>query len=158
MTKEPNTTSAFYRKELAFKRLTLFVDFKRMLEQLQRAIEAEEWADGANWDGAFGDTISEAEAAWQSVAELADAVINQPPLSLNDLLLHRVAGSVRNAVAAGQADELLFIHAKAERWCCDAPPGLSSRSVRLANGALLCLDRMYEIAAGRPGGNLPSSV
>jgi len=124
----------------------IFDDFCELMTRVFMALEEEEWSEGACWDIAFGQSVSDAEAAWKLVAAQADAVSAVQPLSGNDLLLHRMAGLISRAVSAPSIAALETVQAKAIHSVAQVPTHIATAVYDLAYEAQLSIDQLVEHA------------
>jgi hypothetical protein len=136
----------------------LFDNFCELVTRMFFALEEEEWAQDAGWDIAFGQSMSEAEAAWKLVALQADDVIAAQPLSASDLILHRMAGLVKRAVSASSVAALCGIHTKAMQCRADTSPGLAAPVRDLVQEAESCIEQMVEHAQACDGDDMHDSI
>src|SRR6056297_2336269 len=136
MTKTVTITELSAPKAAAKAQNVLFDHFCGLMTRLFLAFEEEEWSHDAGWDIALGQTASDADAAWQLVAIQAETVTALQPLSANDLLLHRIAGLVRQAVTATSVGALEVIRTRAIHCIAHAPMHLARAVHDLAGEAL----------------------
>lgn len=138
----------------------LFDHFCELMTRVFMAFEEEEWAEDAGFDIAFGQSVSDADAAWRLVAIQAETVTAVQPLSANDLLLHRMAGLISRAVSATSLAALEAVQSRAVHCLAQAPAHIAAPVRDLAHEAQICLDQMIEHAltngsCERPGAGLP---
>ncbi|WP_294622104.1 hypothetical protein [uncultured Roseovarius sp.] len=136
----------------------LFDNFCELLTRMFFALEEECWAEETGWDIAFGQSMSEAEAAWKLVALQADDVTAVQPLSASDLILHRMAGLVKRAVSASNVATLCDIHAKAMQCVAEASPRLAAPVRDLVQEAETCIEQMFEHAHACEGDDMQDSI
>lgn len=136
----------------------LFDNFCELVTRMFFALEEEEWAQDAGWDIAFGQSISDADTAWQLVALQADDVIAVQPLSASDLIIHRMAGLVKRAVSAFSITALCDIHAKAMQCVSEASPRLAAPVRDLVQEAEICIEQMIEHAQACDGDDMQDSI
>lgn len=158
MTKNITTTDFSAVKAAGNPQTDLFDNFCELLTRMFFALEEECWAEEAGWDIAFGNTMSEADAAWKLVALQADDVTAVQPLSANDLVLHRMAGLVKRAVSAPSVSDLCNIHAKAMRCLSEASPRLASPVRDLVQEAETCIEQMFEHAHAFEGDDMQDNI
>ncbi|WP_306155220.1 hypothetical protein [Roseovarius sp. MMSF_3281] len=158
MTKNITTTDFSAVKAAGKPQTDLFDNFCELLTRMFFALEEECWAEEAGWDIAFGNTMSEADAAWKLVALQADDVTAVQPLSASDLILHRMAGLVKRAVSASNVATLCDIHAKAMQCVAEASPRLAAPVRDLAQEAETCIEQMFEHAHACEGDDMQDSI
>lgn len=158
MTKNITTTDFLAPKAADQAQTYLFDKFCELLTRMFFALEEECWAEEAGWDIAFGQSMSEAEAAWKLVALQADDVTAVQPLSANDLILHRMAGLVKRAVSAPSVAALCDIHAKAMQCVAEASPGLATPVRDLVREAETCIEQMIEHAYAFEGDDMQDGI
>lgn len=151
MTKDVTITELSAPKAADTAQSCLFDHFCELMTRLFLAFEEEEWSQDAGWDIAFGQTASDADAAWRLVAIQAETVTALQPLSANDLLLHRIAGLVRHAVTATNVHALEVIRTRVTHCIAHAPMQLARAVHDLAEEALASIDQMIEHACACDG-------
>ena len=144
MTKNITTTTTLTSKDADKTQTDLFDHFCELVTRMFMALEEEEWATEAGWDVAYGRSVSDADAAWKLVALQADTVTAMSPLSANDLLLHRLAGLVRRALAATNLAELEIVQKRAMHCLAQAPMSLARPVEDLGRETVTSIDQMIE--------------
>lgn len=153
------TTTDFSAVKAADKTQTyLFDNFCELLTRMFFALEEECWAQDAGWDIAFGQSIADADTAWQLVALQADNVTAVQPLSASDLILHRMAGLAKRAVSASSVTALCDIHAKAVQCRAEASPRLAAPVRDLLHEAETCIEQMVELTHAFEGDDAQDSI
>ncbi len=160
MTKSIPITTTLASKATGRAQSYLFDHFCELMTRLFMAFEEEEWAEDAGFDIAFGQSVSDADAAWRLVAIQAETVTAVQPLSANDLLLHRMAGLVSRAVSATSLAGLEAVQSRVVHCIAQAPAHVAAPVRDLAHEAQTCIDQMIEhaLTSGsyeRPGTGLP---
>lgn len=158
MTKNITTTDFLAPKAADQAQTYLFDNFCELVTRMFFALEEECWTEEAGWNIAFGQSMSEAEAAWKLVALQADDVTAVHPLSASDLILHRMAGLVKHAVSASSITALCDIHAKAMQCVSEASPGLATPVRDLLREAASCIEQMVEHAYACEGDDMQDSI
>ncbi|MEB8389262.1 hypothetical protein OO012_18710 [Rhodobacteraceae bacterium KMM 6894] len=138
------TTSA--SKALNNTKSRVFDDFCELMIRVFIALEEEEWSENLGWDTAFGQSVSDAETAWKLVAAQAETVSSATPLSMDDLLLHRLAGLISSAVSAPSVAVLEVIQERSIHAVAHAPAYVAAAVQDLAHEAQLCIDQLIEHA------------
>ncbi len=146
MTKNITTTDFSAVKAADQAQSYLFDNFCELMTRVFMALEEEEWATQAGWDIAFGPSVSDADAAWRLVAFQAEAVTAVQPLSIDDLLLHRMAGLMSRAVSATGIDALETVRSRAMHCIAQAPMATAAAVRDMAKEALRTIDQMLEHA------------
>jgi len=124
----------------------LFDNFCELMTRVFTAFEEEEWAGAADWDIAFDQSVSDAEVAWKLVVIQAETVTAVRPISVNDLLLHRMAGLVSRAISATSLAALEAVRSRAMHCIAQAPTHIAEAVYDLAHEAQISIDQMIEHA------------
>lgn len=124
----------------------LFGNFCELMIRVFLALDEEEFATEAGWEIAFSPSASDADAGWKLVAIQAETVTALQPLSINDLLLHRMAGLMSRAVSATSIDALQTVRSRAMHCIAQAPMDIAPAVCDVAKEALSSLDQMIEHA------------
>ncbi|MEX1233446.1 MAG: hypothetical protein WEB56_00490 [Roseovarius sp.] len=146
MTKYNTSTTTPASKATAEARSYVFDHFCELMTRVLLALEEEDWAEGAGWDIAFGPSVSDADTAWKLVALQAETVRSVHPLSMSDLLLHRMAGLISRAVAAPSIAALESVRARAIHSIAQAPNQTAAPVRDLAEEAQISIEDMIERA------------
>lgn len=144
MNKNITTTNSLASKGADTAQTDLFDHYCELVTRMFMALEEEEWVTETAWDTAFGRSVSDADAAWKLVALQADTVTAMAPLSANDLLLHRLAGLVRRALAATNLPELQWVQARAMHCMAQAPMSLARPVLDLGRETVTSIGQMIE--------------
>ena len=144
MNKNITTTTALASKGADTAQTDLFDHYCELVTRMFMALEEEEWVTETGWDIAYGRSVSDADAAWKLVALQADTVTAMSPLSANDLLLHRLAGLARRALAATNLPELEIVQTRAMHCMAQAPRTLARPVLDLGRETVTSIGQMIE--------------
>lgn len=156
MPKNINITSMPAPKAAAAPQEYLFEGFCELLKRVFLALQDDGWAEDTCWDIAFGNSMSEAEAAWQLVSVQADDVLTASPLSTNDLVLHRMTRLLKRAVTAPDIAALNDVYTKIVAVRSNATSALAPAVMDLVQETEACIVEMYAHAC--EGGESQGSI
>ncbi|NHQ75681.1 hypothetical protein HAT86_14600 [Roseovarius gahaiensis] len=146
MTDNISITNTLTSKGADKAQCNLFGNFCELMIRVFLALDEEEFATEAGWEIAFSPSASDADAGWKLVAIQAETVTAVQPISINDLLLHRMAGLMSRAVSATSIDALQTVRSRAMHCIAQAPMDIAPAVCDVAKEALSSLDQMIEHA------------